>query len=219
MIGLLGGSFNPAHQGHRHISRMAIKALNLKEIWWMVSPGNPLKDPRSMAPLVKRVKAARKAAKRAPIRVTAIEHDLGTRFTIDTVRKLQERYPKLRFIWLMGADNLAQFHRWKSWRVIALRLPIAVIARPGYNASALASPAGAWFRRFAAQPHKLKMVRWRAPALVTLRFNPDKHSATAIRKADPLWADTYTDTPTRDQVTRRNLRNFPPIIQESNTRL
>jgi nicotinate-nucleotide adenylyltransferase len=189
ITGLLGGSFNPAHGGHRRISLFAANALGLDEVWWMVSPGNPLKPKAGMAPLAARVLSARRLARRAPIRVTAIERELGTRYTVDTLRKLLRRYPKRRFVWLMGADNLAQFHRWKDWRVIARLMPIAVIARPGYDGAAVASPAMAWLGRFRRPRPSLRgPERWSAPALVTLRFDPDSRSATAIRQANPEWA-------------------------------
>jgi len=147
-IGLLGGSFNPAHRGHRAISLFAIEALGLDEVWWLVSPGNPLKDSKDMAPLAARLASARQAARRAPIRPTAIETRLGTRYTVDTLRRLVRLYPNRRFIWLMGADNLAQFHRWRDWRRIAALVPIAVATRPGYDARALKAPAWGWLRRF-----------------------------------------------------------------------
>ena len=140
-IGLLGGSFNPAHGGHRRISLYLLRALALDEVWWLVSPGNPLKPRTGMAPLAARVRSAMSQARRAPIRVTAIERELGTRYTVDTLGALTRRYRKNDFVWLMGSDNLAQFHRWKDWRGIARTMPIAVIARPGYDASAIASPA------------------------------------------------------------------------------
>ena len=108
-IGLLGGSFNPAHGGHRRVSLFALRALNLDEVWWLVSPGNPLKPKAGMAPLAARVSAAMNQARRAPIRVTAIERELGTRYTIDTLRAIRRRYPKHEFVWLMGSDNLVQF--------------------------------------------------------------------------------------------------------------
>ncbi|MEC8837109.1 MAG: nicotinate-nucleotide adenylyltransferase, partial [Pseudomonadota bacterium] len=111
-IGLLGGSFNPAHGGHRRISLFLLRALGLDEVWWMVSPGNPLKPRAGMAPLGVRVRSAMAQARRAPIRVTAIERELGTRYTVDTLRAIERRFPKHRFVWLMGSDNLAQFHRW-----------------------------------------------------------------------------------------------------------
>lgn len=202
LTGLLGGSFNPAHRGHRRISLFALEALGLEELWWLVSPGNPLKPEAGMAPLSARVKSAQLAARRAPIRVTAIERKMGTRYTIDTLRALRRRYPRRRFIWLMGADNLAQFHRWKDWRAIAREMPIAVIARPGYDAAALASPAMAWLRRFRVPAASLRnRGEWSAPALIELRFDPDPRSATLIRRADPHWARRFSGAPPWDQVT------------------
>lgn len=203
-IGLLGGSFNPAHGGHRRISLFAIKALGLDEVWWLVSPGNPLKPKKGMAPLAARMKAAQVIARRVPVRVTAIERELGSPYTIDTLRALARRYPKCDFIWLMGSDNLLQFHRWKSWRSIARTMPIAVIARPGYDAHADASPASAWLRRYSVPAASLrKRGKWSAPALVTLRFDPDSRSATAIRRADPDWASRYLGAAPRDQLTHK----------------
>jgi nicotinate-nucleotide adenylyltransferase len=202
-IGLLGGSFNPAHSGHRALSIHAIRALGLDEVWWLVSPGNPLKPSAGMAPLSARVRSARRQARRLPVRVTAIERELGTVYTIDTLRALKRRFPKRRFVWLMGADNLAQFHQWRQWRRIAREMPIAVIARPGYDAAALASPAMAWLRRYRVPAAGLrKRGEWSAPALVLLRFDPDPRSATAIRRANPHWASRFAGSPPRDQVTR-----------------
>lgn len=202
--GLLGGSFNPAHSGHRRISLFARDALGLDEVWWLVSPGNPLKPAKGMAPLAARVRSARAQARRAPIRVTAFERELGTRYTADTLRKLVRRFPRRQFVWLMGADNLAQFHRWKDWRAIARTMPIAVIARPGYDAAALASPAMAWLRRFERPASSFAQAgEWRAPALILLRFDPDPSSATALRRADPDWASHMTGSAPRDAVTRR----------------
>ena len=160
--------------------------MGMDEVWWLVSPGNPLKPKAGMAPLAARVLSARRQARRAPIRVTAIERELGTRYTVDSLKKLVRRYPKRRFVWIMGADNLAQFHRWKDWRAIARLMPIAVIARPGYDGDAFASPAMAWLGKFRRPRPSLRgPERWSAPALVTLRFDPDTRSATAIRQADP----------------------------------
>lgn len=205
-IGLLGGSFNPAHAGHRRISLSAIGALALDEVWWLVSPGNPLKPVAEMAPLAARVAAARPHARRAPIRVTAIESALGTRYTIDTLLALRRRYPKLDFVWLMGSDNLVQFHRWRDWRGIARTMPIAVVARPGYDGTAVASPAMAWLQRYRVPTASFKARgEWSAPALVILRFDPDPRSATAIRRADPDWSKRQTTTGLRDQVTHRRI--------------
>ena len=212
-IGLLGGSFNPAHGGHRRISLCAIAALGLDEVWWLVSPGNPLKPVAGMAPIAARMAEARRIARRAPIRVTAIERELCTRYTIDTLRQLTRRYPKRRFVWLMGSDNLAQFHRWRDWRGIARTMPIAVVARPGYDATALASPAMAWLRRYRVPAASFKARgEWSAPALVILLFDPDPRSATAIRRADPDWAKRQATAGLRDQVTHRRIatRGEPP---------
>ena len=129
-IGLLGGSFNPAHRGHRRISASALEALGLDEIWWLVSPGNPLKPKTGMAPLPVRFASARRMARRLPIRATVIERDIGTVYTAETLHALVRLYPQHRFVWLMGGDNLAQFHLWRDWRRIAHTVPIAVIARP-----------------------------------------------------------------------------------------
>lgn len=209
--GLLGGSFNPAHGGHRRISLEAMRALGLAEVWWLVSPGNPLKPSAGMAPLAARYASARMQARRAPIRVTAIERELSTRFTVDTLRKLTRRYRNRRFVWLMGADNLAQFHRWRDWRGIGRLMPIAVIARPGYDEDALASPAMAWLGRYRTPPASLKIREtWSAPALVTLRFDPDPRSATALRRADPDWAERPTRSNLRDQVTHRAIEPGSP---------
>lgn len=203
-VGLLGGSFNPAHGGHRRISLFAREALGLDEIWWLVSPGNPLKPKAGMAPLAARVASAIDQARRAPIRVTAIERELDTRYTVDTLAAIRRRYPRRDFVWLMGSDNLAQFHRWKDWRGIARSMPIAVIARPGYDGAAVASPAMAWLGRFRVPLASFRNGgEWSAPALVTLRFDPDPRSATAIRRADPDWASRHAGSSPRDQVTHR----------------
>lgn len=206
VTGLLGGSFNPAHGGHRRVSVFAREALRLNEVWWLVSPGNPLKPAAGMAPLAQRVASARAQARRAPIRVSAIERELGTRYTIDTLRKLTRRWPKRRFVWLMGADNLAQFHLWRDWRAIARLMPIAVIARPGYDAKAFASPAMAWLRRYRTSEASVRSREgWSAPALVILRFDPDRRSASEIRQADPHWARRRQVRALRDEVTHRRI--------------
>ena len=187
-VGLLGGSFNPAHAGHRGISLAAIRALALDEVWWLVSPGNPLKPAAGMAPFAARLASARRQARRAPIWASDLEVRLGTRYTVDTVRGVVRRYPRHRFVWLMGADNLAQFDRWRDWRGIARTLPIAAIARPGYDDAAHAAPAMGWLRRFQRPARQASdWTTWSVPALVLLRFRPDPTSATQIRAADPGW--------------------------------
>ncbi len=204
--GLLGGSFNPAHGGHRRISLFAKDALGLDEVWWLVSPGNPLKPKAGMASLSQRYASAHRQARRAPIRVTAVEREFGTRFTLETLQRIKARWPKRRFVWLMGSDNLAQFHRWKDWRGIARLMPIAVIARPGYDGAALASPAMAWLRRYRRPISGLSHgARWSTPALIMLRFDPDTRSATALRSADPAWATRLGVQSQRDSVTHRSI--------------
>jgi nicotinate-nucleotide adenylyltransferase len=191
--GLFGGSFNPAHRGHRRVSRAAIEALELDEIWWLVSPGNPLKDPAGMATLAARFASARRAARGLPVRVTAIERELGSPYTVDTLRALLRRYPNRRFLWLMGADNLVQFHRWRRWREIARLVPIAVVSRPGYDGPA----------------HAARAMEWRLPALVLLKLPLDPTSATGIRAADPDWHEparqSFNPKALRDGVTRKAL--------------
>ena len=205
--GLLGGSFNPAHGGHRRITKFAMDALGLDEAWWLVSPGNPLKAKAGMAPLAARLKSAVIQARRAPITPTAIELQLGTRYTVHTLQALRRRYPKRQFVWLMGSDNLAQFHRWKDWRTIARTMPIAVIARPGYDAQAMTSPAMAWLRRYTVSAASIRTKGQAslgsAPALVFMRFDPDQRSATAIRRGDADWFEEYRSGPVRDRLTHR----------------
>ncbi|HEY0116631.1 MAG TPA: nicotinate-nucleotide adenylyltransferase [Allosphingosinicella sp.] len=215
LTGLLGGSFNPAHQGHRAISLAAIEALGLEEMWWLVSPGNPLKPAAGMAPLRARFASALRMAGGTPIKVTAIEEELGTRYTHATLKALIARYPERQFVWLMGADNLSQFHLWKNWQAIAKLVPIAVIGRPGYDAQALTAPAMGWLRRFVLPADQAKAqtkagTDWSLPTLVLLNLPPDPTSASAIRAAEPNWheTDTYSFDPEslHDGVTRRLLR-------------
>jgi nicotinate-nucleotide adenylyltransferase len=141
-IGLLGGSFNPAHEGHLHISDMALKALGLDYVWWLVAPQNPLKPSIGMAPLQHRMAYAASLFENHPrILVVDLERDLGTRYSIDTITRLQRRFPEVDFVWLMGSDNLASFHRWKRWQDIIQRVPIAVIMRPGSTLAPLKAKA------------------------------------------------------------------------------
>ena len=204
--GLLGGSFNPAHGGHRRISLFAMNELGLDEIWWLVSPGNPLKPKAGMAPLAARLCSAHEQASGVPIVPTAIESLFGTRYTHETLDRIVRRYPKRQFVWLMGSDNLAQFHRWKKWRSIARTMPIAVIERPGYSAQAMTSPAMAWLRQHKVPATRIrKRGQWSAPALVLMRFDPDPRSATAIRRDNPDWALRYRDTVVRDRLTLRTI--------------
>ena len=188
-IGLLGGSFNPAHRGHRHISVEAMRELGLDEVWWLVSPGNPLKEgAKDMAGFSARFASARRIAKGTRIRVSDFERRAGTRFTVDTVRRLKRSYPQHRFIWLLGSDTLPNFHKWRDWRGLAREVPIAVIRRPGYDSVARAACAMGWLRRFVHPSGQAShWTEWSAPAILFLRLPPDPTSATAIRAQDPHW--------------------------------
>jgi len=187
-IGLLGGSFNPAHRGHRAMSLAAIDALGLDEVWWLVSPGNPLKPAHGMAPYAARIGSARRIARRSRIFVSDFEARVGTRFTVDTVAALLRRWPRRRFVWLMGADTVAQFHQWKEWRKLASIVPIAVLSRPGYDEDARVARAMGWLRRF-VRPSAMasQWTKWSAPAITFLRLPPDPTSATRLRALDPDW--------------------------------
>jgi len=187
-IGLLGGSFNPAHRAHRSMSLAAARALDLDEVWWLVSPGNPLKPKTGMAPYPARLASARTQARRSTIKASDLEARLGTVHTVDTLGALVRRYPRHRFIWLMGEDTVAQFHRWKDWRGLARTVPIAVMSRPGYTREARTARVSSWLARF-VRPQALanQWTRWSAPAIVFLRLEPDRTSATQLRAADPLW--------------------------------
>ena len=181
-IGLLGGSFNPAHAGHRHIIETARRRLRLDQVWLLVSPGNPLKPPRGMAPFAQRLASARAIADGRRVIATGIEAALGTRYTFATLRHLLRRFPRVRFVWLMGADNLEQLPRWRRWLEIVRRMPFAVLPRPSYNHRALAGLAA---RRLAParRPARAAMLlpEFRAPAWVFLCAPQHTASASAIR--------------------------------------
>ncbi len=182
-IGLLGGSFNPAHVGHLHISAEALRLLRLDTVWWMVSPQNPLKPTEGMAELDRRVAAAREVATADPrIFVTDIERQLGTTYTADTLSKLVRGSPQDQFVWLMGADNLLQLHRWHHWTQIFHTVPVAVFGRPGYSHRATSCVAA---RRFARdrwpQAAAKRLADAAVPAWVLLRIREHPESATRIR--------------------------------------
>jgi nicotinate-nucleotide adenylyltransferase len=211
-IGLLGGSFNPAHRGHRRISLEAMRALGLDEIWWLVSPGNPLKDQaKDMAPFEARLASARRTARGARIRASDFERREGTRFSVDTVRRLKRRYPQHRFIWLLGSDILPNFHKWRDYRGLAREVPIAVIRRPGYDSAARAARALGWLRRFVHPPGQAShWTEWSAPAIFFLRLPPDPTSATAIRAQDPSWYRRSSPLAIASRAARR-----APVRQET----
>ncbi|HWY62082.1 MAG TPA: nicotinate (nicotinamide) nucleotide adenylyltransferase [Rhizomicrobium sp.] len=173
VIGLLGGSFNPAHGGHLYVSLTALRRLKLDYVWWLVSPGNPLKDGREMAPFEKRLAGAKKMARHPRLIVSDIERQLGTRYTIDTVAALKRRFPGIHFVWLMGSDNLENFHLWRNWKDIAVRLPLVVVQRPG---SILAATHAAPIRRY-GKTRALKAP----PAILVLDGARNPESATRLR--------------------------------------
>jgi nicotinate-nucleotide adenylyltransferase len=182
-IGILGGSFNPAHPGHLDISTAAIHRLDLDEVWWLVSPQNPMKRSDGMAPFGERLAGARRVARDGRIKVTDLEKRLGTHYTAESLRAILQRFPDCRFVWLMGADNLAQIAQWRDWQQIFHLLPIAVFARPTYCFLALAAKAA---RRFAR--HRLKESAGRRlatavpPAWLFVHGRLNPISATEIRQ-------------------------------------
>jgi nicotinate-nucleotide adenylyltransferase len=181
-IGLLGGSFNPAHEGHRYISLLALKRLRLDEVWWVLTPQNPLKSARDTAPFEDRLKAAKRVARHPRIRVTDIERRLGTSHTADTLALLVRRCPKCRFVWLMGADNLVQVSEWKDWRRIFRLVPIAVFSRPPYSKIALVARAARVFaENRVAESRARSIPTMSPPAWVFLHTRPHAGSATRIR--------------------------------------
>jgi nicotinate-nucleotide adenylyltransferase len=185
-IGLLGGSFNPAHAGHRSIAELARRRLRLDAVWLLVSPGNPLKPAAGMAPFAARLESARRIADGRRIVASGIEAALGTRYTADTLRGLRRRFPRARFVWVMGADLLEQLPRWRRWRAIAGAIPFAVFPRPTYNHRALASLAA---RRLASarRPERVAsaLAGMAPPAWVFLTAPQHAASGSAIRAARP----------------------------------
>ena len=182
-IGLLGGSFNPPHDGHREASLLALRRLNLHRIWWLVSPGNPLKDARELVPLAKRVEAARRVSQHPRIEITAIEAAIGATYTFDTISYLKRRCPGVHFVWLMGADNFRLFDRWQRWRDIARLIPIAIIDRPGSTLTALHGRAAQ-----ALAPYRLdetdgaRLAAAAPPAFVFLHWPRSPMSSTELRE-------------------------------------
>lgn len=157
-IGVMGGSFNPPHDGHASVARTALRRLKLDQLWWVVTPGNPLKDGGDLAPLDERMAASRAFATGRAMTVTGFEEQLGTPYTAATLSFLVARYPGVQFVWVMGADNLAGFHRWQHWRDIAHLVPIAVVDRPGWKLKALASPAARLLRSYRIPERRAPML-------------------------------------------------------------
>jgi nicotinate-nucleotide adenylyltransferase len=187
-IGLLGGSFNPPHDAHRAISLFAIKRLKLDRVWWLVTPGNPLKEQGALHDLDSRAEAARRMADDPRIDVSCLESVIGTRYTVDTITYLRRRVSGLRMVWIMGADNLAQFHRWQNWRRIASLVPIAVIDRPPQSFRALAAPAAQALARYRLPENQAGMLADQPPpAWVFLTGMKLNLSSTGLRNPDGSW--------------------------------
>ncbi len=181
-IGLLGGSFNPAHDGHRTISLIALQKLRLDQVWWLVSPQNPLKAEAGMAPLADRLAGARNLARHGRVRVLDIETDLGTVYTVDTVVALRRRFSGLNLVWLMGADNLVQLPAWRDWQRLFGLLPIAILNRPTYADKALSGLAARRFRRYRIPEREApRLADSGPPAWVFIPQARHRASATALR--------------------------------------
>ena len=183
-IGLFGGSFNPPHEGHRLASLTAMKRLGLDRVWWIVTPGNPLKDIGGLPDLGTRMAAVRRMARHPRIAVTGVEAVIGTRYTVDTVAYLMERCPGVRFVWIMGADNLLQLPRWRRWRELIDLVPIAAIDRPGSTLRALHGSAGSILGLRRLKEHEARLLPHRTPpAFIYLHGPRSPASSTALRDA------------------------------------
>mgnify|MGYP000572006045 CR=1 FL=1 len=188
VIGLFGGSFDPPHQGHVHVTLEAMKAFGLDRVWWLVSPGNPLKQ-QGPAPLPRRLGAAQAVMQHPRVDVTDIEALTGTRATADTLRALRRLYPQVRFVWIMGADNLAQFHQWKDWRLIMDSVPVGVVARPGDRISARMSPAARVYAPYRIDGQARHLLgRAQAPAWCFVNVPMVNLSSTDLRNRGN-WAN------------------------------
>jgi nicotinate-nucleotide adenylyltransferase len=182
-VGLLGGSFNPAHEGHRHVAELALARLGLDQVWLLVSPGNPLKPVAGMAPLADRLAGAAALGDGRRVIATAIEAALGTRYSVDTLRVLRWRFPRVRFVWIMGADILTQLPRWRRWRDIVRDLPFVVLPRPGYTLPALSGQAARRLRGGRRPAHEAPVLSHARSGWVFLPTAQNATSATAIRQA------------------------------------
>ena len=190
-VGLFGGSFDPPHEGHRLVSLLALRRLGLDRVWWLVTPGNPLKRHDGLAALDARIAAAQALAGDPRIVVTGIEAAIGTRYTYDTIAWLRRRCPGVRFVWIMGADNLGQFHRWQRWREIAALAPIAVVDRPGSTLRAAASPA--------------------ARALAPWRI-PETEARSLVATPPPAWCFLHGPRSAASSTRLRQQRNSPVAL-------
>ncbi|MFB9970727.1 nicotinate-nucleotide adenylyltransferase [Pseudoroseomonas cervicalis] len=184
-IGLLGGSFNPAHDGHLHVARQARRALRLDQVWLLVSPGNPLKPSSGMAPFRQRLDSARSIADGVRVLASGLEAAIGQRYSARTLARLQRLFPRIRFVWIIGADNLWQLPRWRDWRPLAARTPVAVLPRPGWTRKTLRGAAASRLRHARRDPAALLARPGPGWALVPAREHPA--SATALRQGGQGW--------------------------------
>ena len=184
-IGLFGGSFNPAHQGHVAVSEEALKRLQLDRVWWLVSPGNPIKSHDNLADLSARIEQAKQISEHKHIEITGFEASLPTNYTAQTLKFLKRRYKGVHFVWLMGADNLATFHTWQHWQDIFHTMPIAVFDRPGYHLKAMASPAAHKFKQYQVNQFAAKRLATKpAPAWSYLTHKLSPLSSTQLRHSE-----------------------------------
>ncbi|MBL4806539.1 MAG: nicotinate-nucleotide adenylyltransferase [Rhodobacteraceae bacterium] len=185
-IGLLGGSFDPPHLGHVHITKRALKRFKLDRVWWLVSPGNPLK-PNPPASMEKRMAACREIMQHPRVKITNIEVTLKTRYTAETIKKLQARYPGVKFVWLMGADNLAQFHKWQHWQWIAENIPIGVMARPGEQLRAGLSPMARRYAQFRLPASQAGVLPLTKPPCWALLGGPMRDISSSEIRSNGEW--------------------------------
>ncbi len=178
---MLGGSFDPPHRGHVHITHEAMKRFELDEVWWLISPGNPLKE-HGPAAFARRMAAARDLVDHPRVRISDFELRIGSRYTAETLRNMAQRYPQARFVWLMGADNLAELHRWRDWHQIMERVPVGVLARPGHRHGARTSKAARIYRSCRLRGRQAALLgQRRAPAWCLINVPMVDHSSSVIR--------------------------------------
>lgn len=195
-IGIMGGSFNPPHAGHVLVAETAIRRLGLDQLWWVVTPGNPLKSNGGLPPLAARMAQVARLAGHPRMRVTGFEAALGVQYTVDALAFLRRRHPSVRFVWVMGADGLAAFHRWGRWRTIAALMPIAVIDRPGFRLSAMSSPAAHAQRRgWVPEAMAPRLASRRPPAWTLLTVPLSPQSSTALRARGATMHCTTAKSP------------------------
>jgi nicotinate-nucleotide adenylyltransferase len=199
-VGLFGGSFNPPHDGHREASLLALRRLKLDRIWWLVSPGNPLKDLRELASLALRFEAAREVSRHPRIEVTAIEATIGATYSFETISYLRRRCPSVHFVWVMGADNFCYFHRWQRWREIAKLVPIAIVDRPGFTLTALRARAAETLAPFRRKESCASVLATAAPPALVFLHGPRSPMSSTVLRGKPHYESKdkvlcYTNRP------------------------